>query len=103
MAAQQPPPDWVAYDAARTNLDAAGTQLAQGLQAAANIPADLKTMMSELKQLEHQPTNAALQQQVQQLQQQVQQFQQQVQQQFQQVQQQFQQSQQQAQQQTSAL
>jgi hypothetical protein len=73
MAAQQPPPNWVAFSAASRRVSQSTTQIVQALQASANIPADIATMSSELEQLEHQPTNAALQQQVQQMQQQMQQ------------------------------
>jgi hypothetical protein len=71
MAAQQRPPNWVAFSAASHRVCQSTNQLTQALQASANVPADLATMTSELEQLEHQPTNAMLQQQMQQLQQQL--------------------------------
>lgn len=71
MAAQRPPPNWVAFSAASRRVSQSTNQLVQALQASANIPADIATMSSELEQLEHQPTNAALQQQFQQIQQQM--------------------------------
>jgi hypothetical protein len=58
MAAQQPPPNWVAFSAASRRVSQSTTQIVQALQASANIPADIATMSSELEQLEHQPTNA---------------------------------------------
>jgi len=73
MAAPQRHPDWVAFRAASGRI-----------HQSANIPADFAEMSLELEQLEHEPTNAMLLQQVHQLQQQFQQ-------QFQQIQQQLQQ------------
>ena len=82
MAAQQRPPNWVAFRAATSRINQSTNQLAEALEASANIPGDLATVSTELKQLEYQPTNAMLQQQFQQLQQQVQQQYQQLQQQL---------------------
>jgi hypothetical protein len=63
MAALQPPPNWEAFSAASGRV----------VQALQDVPDDLAKISSELRQLEHQPTNAMLLQQFQQSQQQVQQ------------------------------
>jgi hypothetical protein len=56
MAAPQPPPYWA-------DFSAASERIVQALQASANLSADIAAMSSEFEQLEHQPTNAMLQQQ----------------------------------------
>jgi hypothetical protein len=66
-------PDWVAFAAASGRIHQSNNQLVQALQASANVPADLAIVTTELGQLEYQPTNAMLQQQMQQMQQQMQQ------------------------------